>query len=215
MNDTATPKSTAAPTRRSALQIWLILGISASVLLGTFLIFPHSEEQRQRLLTFLGTSNKGVLLKPAVSLAGLPFTDQAGEPLSLSAQKPHWRLLIPVADGCAKACRDTLYLTRQVHVRLEKNAHRLERILLNIGAPLEAETMDFLKREHPRLIVLNSARGSFEGVLARTNGAWSPATAHTYVVDPNGVAMLYFKPQHSGGDVLADLRHLMKYSSEP
>ncbi|MGK2914903.1 MAG: hypothetical protein ACSLE5_10730 [Porticoccaceae bacterium] len=201
--------------RKSATQIWMILAITASVLLGAFLVVPRSEEQRQWLLSILGTSNKGILLKPATTLSSLDLKDEDGKLWPLTAQKPRWRLLIPVADGCAEACRDALYLTRQVHMRLEKNAHRLERILLNLGPALNADILAFLKKEHPHLAVLSADQSAFQATLASTNGVWSPAVNYTYVVDQAGVAMLYFTAEHSGGDMLADLRHLMKYSPEP
>lgn len=200
--------------KKSARPVWLILTITASVLFGAFLVLPHSEEQRQWLLGMLGTSNKGVLLTPATPLTGLELTDREGKTWSFSTQKPRWRLLIPVADGCAKTCRDALYLTRQVHVRLERNAHRLERILLNLGPALDANTLAFLDKEHPHLVILNGQRSAFEERLRASNGAWSSTADDTYVVDPAGVAMLYFTPEHSGGDMLDDLRHLMKYSPE-
>lgn len=201
--------------RKSATQIWMILAITASVLLGAFLVVPRSEEQRQWLLSILGTSNKGILLKPATTLSSLDLKDEDGKLWPLTAQKPRWRLLIPVADGCAEACRDALYLTRQVHMRLEKNAHRLERILLNLGPALNADILAFLKKEHPHLAVLSADQSAFQATLASTNGVWSPAVNYTYVVDQAGVAMLYFTAEHSGGDMLVDLRHLMKYSPEP
>ena len=201
--------------RKSATQIWVILAITASVLFGAFLIVPRNEEQRQSLLNILGTSNKGILLQPAAALTSLDLKSEDGRPWQFGAQKPRWRLLIPVVDGCAEACRDALYLTRQVHVRLEKNAHRLERILLNLGPALNADTLTFLKKEHPHLAVLSADQSAFQATLASTNGVWNPAVNYTYVVDQAGVAMLYFTPEHSGGDMLADLRHLMKYSPEP
>jgi len=200
--------------KKSARPVWLILTITASVLFGAFLILPHSEAQRQWLLGVLGTSNKGVLLTPATPLAGLELTDREGKVWSFSTQKPRWRLLIPVADGCTKTCRDALYLTRQVHVRLERNAHRMERILLNLGSALDADTLAFLDKEHPHLVILNGERGAFEESLRASNGPWSSTADDTYVVDPAGVAMLYFTPEHDGGDMLDDLRHLMKYSPE-
>lgn len=200
--------------QKSRLQFWLIVGVTATVLFGAFLVFPKNEAQTRWLLNLLGTSNKGLLLMPGTPLSELSLTDQQGKSWRLGDQRRAWRLLLPVADGCGESCRERLLLTRQVHVRLDKHAHRLDRLLLNLGDPLAADTLAQLRAEHPHLIVLNGDRNAFANLLAGTNAPWDGETVKVYVVDQGGVAMLAYLPAHGGKDMLADLNHLMKYSPE-
>lgn len=198
---------------RSKWQLWLIVILTGGVLLGGFLIFPDSEEEKNRLLNVLGTSNRGVLLQPTVPITTLVATDE-GEPWLWSELKPKWRLVLPIVNGCDSACMEMLYLSRQVHVRLDKQAHRLQRILINLGAPLDEDTTELLRREHVYLQVISADAHLFADMLAGTNAGWQPDSTMLFVVDQRGELMMWYTPKHSGEDMLADLQHLLKYSPE-
>ncbi|MGE3297214.1 MAG: hypothetical protein AB7I68_07650 [Porticoccaceae bacterium] len=195
-------------------QPWIILGIVVAVIAGGFIALPRDEQGKARLLNLLGTSNRGILLRPMVPVAELELRTPDDESLEWAAMKPKWRLLIPVVLPCAEACRSALYLSRQVHVRLEKDALRMERVLLVLGAPPDRETTDWLQREHPHLSLMRGDSAAFTHWPAASAAAWNPSASPVFVVDPAGMAMLYFTSEHSGADMLADLRHLLKYSSE-
>jgi hypothetical protein len=200
--------------RKRPLQPWLILGIVVAVIAGGFIALPRDEQSKARLLALLGTSNRGVLLRPMVPVAGLDLHAPDGAPLEWATLAPKWRLLIPVVSPCAETCRAALYLTRQVHVRLEKDAARVERVLLVLGEPLDQETVAWLEHEHPHLTLLRGDADGFARWPAAAAAAWTPNASPVFVVDRAGMAMLYFTPEHSGADMLADLRHLLKYSPE-
>jgi hypothetical protein len=196
------------------LQPWLILGIVLAVLAGGYMALPRDAASQARLLALLGTSNHGVLLRPMIPVAQLDVRTSEGTPLDWAAMTQKWRLLIPVVPPCNEACRAALYLTRQVHVRLEKNAHRVERVLLVLGEPLDQETQEWLHHEHPHLTLAHGDADAFARWPAAVAAGWGPAASPVFVVDRAGMAMLYFTPEHGGADMLADLRHLLKYSPE-
>ncbi len=200
-------------SNRGKFQLWLIILMVASVFIAGFLMMPGNEEDRARLLNFLGTSNKGVLLRPMVPVAGFSF-EQDDKPWSWQEQKPKWRLLLPITDGCNKACRDILYISRQVHIRLDKKSHRVERVLLNLGSPLDEETQAFLQREHVYLKLISGDKEAFADLLAQTNGPWNETAGQLFLADQRGDLMMFYTSDHEGGDMLADLRHLLKYSPE-
>lgn len=200
--------------RGRSLQPWLILGTVIAVIVGGFVALPRDEQSKARLLALLGTSNRGVLLRPMAPVAELDLSTPDNAPLDWATMPPKWRLLIPVVLPCAEACRSALYLSRQVHVRLEKNALRVERVLLVLGEPPDQETMDWLQYEHPHLTLVRGDTAAFAHWPAASAAAWSPSASPVFVVDPAGMAMLYFTSEHSGADMLADLRHLLKYSPE-
>lgn len=200
--------------RARSLQPWIILGLVVAVIAGGFIALPRDEQGKARLLALLGTSNRGVLLRPMVPVAGLDLRTPDDAPLDWAAMTPKWRLLIPVVLPCAEACRSALYLSRQVHVRLEKNARRMERVLLVLGAPPDQAMVDWLRHEHPHLTLMRGDAVTFAGWPAASAAAWNPSASPVFVVDPAGMAMLYFTSEHSGADMLADLRHLLKYSPE-
>ncbi len=211
VNETVGNKSS---TLKRNLPLFLILGIVVAVLVAGFIVLPRTEEGKFRLLASLGTSNQGVLLKPLVAIDQLALSDESGEPWVITEQAIKWRFLIPVASACNKACRDALYLTRQVHLRLDKKSSRVERVLLDLDGALDDETKALIAEEHRYLKVVKGHRQVFAELLANTNANWGAGHAQIFVIDQNGQAMMFFTAEHSGADLLSDLRHLLKYSPE-
>jgi len=197
------------------LPLWVMLGITGAVLAAGFLLLPRNETDKARLLDFLGTSNHGRLLSPVAPMVDLPLTSLAGASEDWPALQPRWRVVVVAAMPCAAGCRDALYLTRQVHVRLGRNADRIERVLLVADDAIDAQTADYLAREHPQLRVLRVAPERFAHWSAAERMGWTATEPRVFVVDPQGAAMLYFTPEQGGADLLHDLNHLLKYSPEP
>ena len=198
----------------SKLPLWLIIFTTFAVMASGFLLFPSNDGQRDRLLSVLGTNNHGVLLNPIVLMEDMPLTDQQGEAWLWQEQAPKWRLLLPFVGSCEDACRDFLYTSRQVHIRLDKKTQRVKRVFLNLGAPLDDEMNAFLKREHPYLTVVRGDLAAFSALIGSTNAQWTGDTSRLFLVDQQGVAMMFYTPEHDGSDLLGDLKHLIKYSPE-
>ena len=200
--------------KASKLPLWLIIITTLAVMVSGFLLFPNDDGQRDRLLSILGTNNRGTLLNPVVIMADMPLIDQQGEAWLWQEQAPKWRLLLPFVGTCENDCRDFLYSSRQVHIRLDKKTQRVKRVFLNLGAPLDDEMTAFLKREHPYLTVVRGELEAFESFIGSTNAQWSGDNSRLFLVDQQGVAMMYYTPEHDGSDLLGDLKHLIKYSPE-
>ncbi|MBQ0719590.1 MAG: hypothetical protein KBT88_04780 [Gammaproteobacteria bacterium] len=198
----------------SKLPLWLIIFTTFAVMASGFLLFPSDDGQRDRLLSILGTNNRGILLNPVLSMADMPLSDQQGEAWMWQQQVPKWRLLLPFVGDCEDACRDFLYTSRQVHIRLDKKTQRVQRVFLNLGAPLDDEMNAYLKREHPYLTVVRGDLETFKAFIGPTNAQWSAHTPRLVLVDQQGVAMMFYTPEHNGSDLLGDLKHLIKYSPE-
>ncbi len=199
---------------RKQLQLWLILGITAGVLAAGFLLVPQDSAGKARLLGLLGTSNHGSLLAPVVPMAEVPLTAD-GEPVDWQAWAPRWRVVVATSLPCDEVCRELLYVTRQTHIRLARNADRVERVLLAAGEALDAPTVALIEQEHPQLRVVFADPGRFAAWAGAQQSGWGVDEPRVLVVDPQGVAMLYFTPEQEDADLLEDLNHLLKYSAEP
>ncbi len=200
--------------KTSKLPLWLIIFTTLAVMVSGFLLFPNNDGQRDRLLSILGTNNRGTLLNPVVMMADMTLTDQQGEAWLWQEQAPKWRLLLPFVGDCEDACRDFLYTSRQVHIRLDKKTQRVKRVFLNLGAPLDDEMNAFLKKEHPYLTVVRGDLAEFSALIGSTNAQWRSDNPRLFLVDQQGVGMMFYTPEHDGSDLLGDLKHLIKYSPE-
>jgi hypothetical protein len=203
-----------SPGWRRQLQLWLILGVTAAVLAAGFLLMPRDPAGKDRLLGLLGTSNHGQLLSPVAPMTDLGLVSTSGAEVDWRSLERRWRMVIAAPVPCEKDCREALYVTRQVHVRLARNAERVERVLVAVGAELDASTAALIEREHPQLRVLLVAPERFAAWPGAQQVDWTGDQPRVLLVDAWGAAVLSFTPAHSGAELLEDLNHLLKYSPE-
>ncbi|MEX0603343.1 MAG: hypothetical protein WD623_03750 [Marinobacter sp.] len=155
-------------------------------------------------------SNNGVLVQPPLAVAELQLNGADGEPLSdrfgPEVENAEWLMLV-TAGSCAKECEELLYLARQVNIALGKSADRLSRAayLEQIPADLAARW----EKEYATMEQLEHQPGSSpiwpEGVVPSQ-------TPEILLVDPFGNIMMRYNSDHSGKQMLKDLKQLMKLS---
>ncbi|MFC6633922.1 hypothetical protein [Microbulbifer taiwanensis] len=158
------------------------------------------------------TTNQGELLQTPVNISQLEFTGEGELPLQLGAEKPKWRFLILPADNCDSECEKLLYTSRQVHIRLGEKADRVERLLVT-ATPLGAELQQKLQSEHPRLRIVQLPAGALQELKAQTLQG-TIAESRALLIDQQGYAMMAYDNQHSGNQLLKDVKRLLKYSYE-
>ncbi len=147
--------------------------------------------------------NHGELLQPPrlLPVSGLAHPD--GRPLPTSELRGKWLLLMPVDQTCDITCQHNLQQMRQVHIALNKEQSRLQRVFISSSASDPALVK--MQQDFPDLIVASTA-----------NMAWRSApdvSGQTiYVVDPLGNIMMRYADPGDMRGVLKDLERLLKYS---
>lgn len=199
--------------RSGQWQLWLMIIILGGVISAGFLLFPKTEEAREKLLSSLGTTNHGEFVLPAVSIKSIELIDTEQNPWLFDEQKVKWRMIIPGHAACDQECQDLLYLTRQVHISLGKYSRRFERIYVNFDGHLEPEAQEYLKL-HPFLHVLYGNKNEMTELLAPTNAPLgeNDKPLRAYMVDQKGMIMMSYTLANDGHDIIEDIEHLMKYS---
>ena len=166
----------------------------------------------------VGSKNEGVLIQPPIQLSQLALTTDLDDDKATLWQDK-WSIVVRGGADCDAACLETLLLTRQIHIRLNKEANRVQRVYLAATAdPLTADpalsdklTAHLATENHyMKVAMANSAQLS---VLDNALMA-ADQTARFFVVDPDGWAMMYYLDEHDGGAILKDLKYLLKYSKE-
>lgn len=157
-----------------------------------------------------GYSNHGELIQPPFPVAELRLSDPEGDPLAdqfgPELEEPEWMLLV-VAEDCGAACEELLYRTRQVNIALGKNANRVNRSawLGRISDKLDQRWPD----EYSAMLRLDRIQGA--------EPSWPPGvdpgqTPRILVVDPFGNIVIHYGSEHTGKEMLNDLKHLLKLS---
>ena len=188
-------------------QIWLMLLIVGGVILAGFWMVPKTELQRQQMISMMGTTNLGELVKPTLDFAPLLSEIEVTE-------KPKWKIVIVGGVGCDKICEDMLFNSRQVHMLLGKSTRRVERVYLADMATVDAESIELIKMQHPFLTVLPNNVDVFAQIVSETSADWDLQEARYFVVTPDLKAILYYTKEFDGGGLLDDLKHLLKYSPD-
>ena len=188
-------------------QIWLMLLIVGGVILAGFWMVPKTELQRQQMISIMGTTNLGELVKPTLDFAPLLSGVEVTE-------KPKWKIVIVGGAGCDNVCEDMLFNSRQVHMLLGKSTRRVERIYLADMATVDTESLELIKMQHPFLTILPNNIDVFAQIVSASSADWDLQEARYFVVTPDLKAILYYTKEFDGAGLLDDLKHLLKYSPD-
>lgn len=144
-----------------------------------------------------GRSYHGELIggHAALSELGVPFVPDKG-----------WQLLVSAPQDCAEQCQQLIYLARQIHIGLGREASRANHALA-VARPLSADLDERLLKEYPQLLRYQLNPDAYAQELPDN------AVPQLWIVDPLGNLVLRYPPDTQGKDILIDLRQLMKISN--
>lgn len=181
--------SGAPAPRRNRLTLLGVIAVAVVPLLAAYLLF-HSGWGAEPW----GTTNNGVLLDPPIELNKLGLTGIGADP---AIAERSWHLIVVSDDDCVTDCAAALQQLRQLHVLLNKEAPRVLRTLVFLGA-VPVERVKELRAQYPE--------------LGYARGHPGPLHAGVFIADPLGNVVLYYEFGQAGGPVLDDLKRLLKVS---
>jgi hypothetical protein len=167
---------------------------------------PTTEEERQRMIDLLGTTNQGTLIKPAIDISSALEEETAG---SLK-----WKILVAGGQSCDDSCQKVILDTRQVHILMGKLVRRAERVYLANSAQLDNQQYEQLALEHPHLQIQRNGLTELSALLANSSMDWDLSDTRYIVVTPDNDAILYYTQDDDVMGLLDDLKHLLKYSPD-
>ena len=202
VTDAEASSQQARRNRKLFIILWLI---PVALMAAAWAVYYLVQSGRMTL----GSVNEGALIQPPFQISELSMTTVDGKPLE-QAISGKWTLIITAANACDETCRQRLYLTRQVHIRLNKDAPRVQRAYISSRLPLDADLQSFLSTEHPRLLLAQASPASLQRIQIPVDSA----DAAYVLVDPQGWVMMYYDGQHEAGQLMKDLKRLLKFSRD-
>lgn len=160
--------------------------------------------------------NHGNLLTPPLEISQLQLTTPNGQTYDFHTDNKEygrWYIFIFGDKDCAdEACQKQLWETRQLHVALAHRAHYVQRLYVSIDGNPSQALQDNFEKEHTRLKWLSTSSSDYQNFIAANEDNFDPKNNHQFLlVDPNGWAMMHYNlAQHTGHDVMADLKYLLK-----
>ena len=211
---------------KNRMVLLLIAGIPVTVILVATWLWYFVIKGDLDLVGMLGTANRGTLVQPPRQLDERELRDTNGRRFKYEDLEPRWTMLVPGAGAsCDEACEHSLYVTRQIHLAMGEGFIRLQRMYISESSventelmvpqlsdhrPAPPEFAQYLANEHRGLKTLTLQAGDYEPLFAEHG-----ADASTwYLVDPQGWIMMSYNAEIPYKDVIADLKFLLKNSSE-
>lgn len=213
-------------TDKNRMVLLLIAGIPVTVILAATWLWWFVVRGDLDLVGLLGTANRGDLVQPPRRFDEVGLFDPGGRELRYGDLEPRWTMVVPASGGaCDESCEHTLYLTRQIHVAMGKEFNRIRRLYISdtpvAGTALTVDALSdrrpapdtlarLLETEHQKLQALTVDPRAYATLFPeqRANpGTW-------YLVDPAGWLMMSYNSEVNYKDVIADLKFLLKNSSQ-
>lgn len=187
---------TGKPDPKGRLQLLLLAAIFFGPLVLAAWLYLKGEGLQPE-----GRTNHGALLEPIVTLS-----DVLPESAIVEHNPAHWLLTYANAGVCDEACVAALYTTRQSRLMLGREMDRLKRVFLHAEI---APDKVFLADEHEDLIAASDA-----ALIAVLEGERpeSLAAGGFFLIDPLSNLVLYFPPDIDPGDMVDDIKRLLKLS---
>ena len=148
-----------------------------------------------------GRANAGALLEPITHIP-----EVLPESPLLDMIEGHWLLVYDNQAACGEACRDALYTIRQARLMLGREMDRVVRVFLHGETPPDTV---FLAAEHEGLVTLTDA--PLSDLLDETRPDELVAGGY-YLVDPHGNVVMYFHPDMDPGEMVDDIKRLLRLS---
>ena len=194
----ATPPAAAPASHSSRLTLlWLAAVFVLPFVVGSGLFWLDWRPAKY--------GNHGELLQPARALPETGLRHSDGRPLPTAELRGKWLLVMRVQAACDGACLATLQQMAQVHLALNQEQARVQRVLLVSDS--DPENLTQAQRRFPDLVVAS---------VPSNSTAWDSTlddrATRLYVVDPLANVMLRYADPSDMRGVLKDLERLLKYS---
>lgn len=195
----ATVASRSGKKQTSKLQMILIFCLPfLAISLSYFMYFTGAFVPEGRV-------NNGELILPAKALARLGLVKNS-QPFTEENLEGRWAILVIGSDYCkTDSCQQAMYQTRQAHIALGKETDRVVRGYI---AKNDVNVSDDFRLEHPDVFWLSASEAT---LLKELNVNEWPASQY-FIVDPLGNIMMGYEKEQYGGDLLKDLKRLLKAS---
>lgn len=186
--------------RRSALTLWLILGVCLLPIVGSTALYylaPPSDRM-----------NYGDLITPPRPLPGLVLADLNGSAFDFATLRGKWTMVHIDRSDCGSACRDKLYKMRQVRLTQGKNMDRVQRLWLIADAgPVDEKVL----HDYAGTVTVRAGTRDMAQLLNALPVS-SAAEDHIWLVDPLGNVMLRYPQGADPSRMKTDLTRLLRVS---
>jgi cytochrome oxidase Cu insertion factor (SCO1/SenC/PrrC family) len=159
-------------------------------------------------------TSHGELVDPARPLTEFTLQGLDGRKVNLESLRGKWTLIYVASSSCPQECLDVLTALRQLHIALNKDMDRVQRLLvLTDDQDLAVLRIQLEKFQGMRAALQTGLALDLFLDQLRLEGEVAPITAgRVYMVDPLGNFMMSYPRGADPTGILRDLEKLLKLS---
>lgn len=188
------------PNKTSGRKILLILAV--------IFVLPFTVAATLHLLNLKPSGHSyGDLIQPPQAMVFPVMHDAQAKEFTASQWLKIWSVVMVDSTGCAQPCQAQVHLLKQVHTSLNKDKHRLQRVLL-VPAEIKTDALAVLQKQYPDLLILTGANAE----TTQFSAQFKVAGAQVYLVDPLGNLMMSYPEKMDPKGIFSDLKRLLKNS---
>jgi cytochrome oxidase Cu insertion factor (SCO1/SenC/PrrC family) len=176
------------------------------LILAAIFVLPFTLAAILHLLNLHPSGHSyGNLIQPPQALSFPVLHDTQAKAFTREQWLKKWSIVMVVANDCDTPCQESLHMLKQVNVLLNKDAHRLQRVLL-VGTQAKSKSMATLQIQNPDLLILAAA----DAEISTFGQAFNVPGAQAYLVDPFGNLMMTYPEKMDPKGLFSDLKRLIK-----
>ena len=149
----------------------------------------------------------GNLVQPPKSLQIPVLKDLQGNAFKPVQWGKIWNIVTIDSTDCAAQCAERVHILKQVHISMNKEVDRVQRVLL-VPVDMKSEAYSELHKKYPDLIILAGADAETVKFAAEFNAN----TGSVFLVDPLGNLMMSYPEKFDPKGLYSDLKRLLKNS---
>ena len=178
------------------------------LLLAVIFVLPFTVAKTMHLLNVHPASHSyGTLVNPPHALQFPILHEAQGKEFRAQQWLKKWTIVMVDDSGCAEPCEAQVHLLKQVQISLDKDAHRVQRILL-VPTESKHDTYIGLQKQYPDLVILAGA----DVETVKFASEFNVAKGRVYLVDPLGNLMMSYPADMNPKGMQTDLKKLLKNS---
>jgi cytochrome oxidase Cu insertion factor (SCO1/SenC/PrrC family) len=191
---------------RSTLLLVVALFL-APILIATYLHISGWRPEGRSL-------QHGDLLQPARPIADTELQMSDGTSFRLSTLRGRWVMVYFGRLPCNEICRNNLYKMQQVRLAQGRDATRVQRLFVQLGAA-EAGALGKIASDYQGIMAVHGTDAAIRKLadeFAVSQGTPLDGIDRVYFVDPHGNLVMSYAPDADPSGMRKDLAQLLKYS---
>lgn len=178
------------------------------LMLGVIFILPFTIAATLHLLNLKPSGHSyGNLVQPPKPLNFTIIQDAQGKEIKPDQWLKKWSVVTLDSTDCSEPCQADMHLLKQINTSLNKDAHRLQRVIIMPTEP-NADVISQLQKRYPELVILAGTSPA----IVKFSSQFNVADGHIYLIDPLGNLMMSYPKNAEPKGVRKDLMRLLKNS---